>query len=444
MKRIWKMLCTAAMIAATNVVFLCALLPSAGQRACAYALAGVLLLLLNLFPPAEGESARLRVLSGGVTLLRQFLIVCAVDLAGAVLIWLYCVPDVLSGARFAAHAAVAACALFLIFWNGIIRLYCTSVQLGLRLRVAGALAGWIPVVNLFVLGKLIAAAAEECRFENNTVRRDRARAKDAVCRTRYPLLLVHGVFFRDSRALNYWGRIPAALERNGAVVFYGSQQSAASVADSAAELVRRIETLVREHGCEKVNVIAHSKGGLDMRYALSHLSCGQYVASLTTINTPHRGCLFAEYLLKKAPDGFLNSVASAYNSALRRLGDQKPDFLSAVRDLTNESCQARNADTPDVPGVYYQSVGSWVRGAAGGKFPLNISYPLVLHFDGANDGLVSVESAKWGERFTCVAPSGRRGVTHADMIDLNRENITGFDVREFYVGLVRDLKQRGL
>lgn len=208
MKRIWKMLCTAAMIAATNIVFLCALLPSAGQRACAYALAGVLLLLLNLFPPAEGESTRLRVLSGGVTLLRQFLIVCAVDLAGAVLIWLYCVPDVLSGARFAAHAAVAACALFLIFWNGIIRLYCTSVQLGLRLRVAGALAGWIPVVNLFVLGKLIAAAADECRFENNTVRRDRARAKDAVCRTRYPLLLVHGVFFRDSRALNYWGRIP--------------------------------------------------------------------------------------------------------------------------------------------------------------------------------------------------------------------------------------------
>ena len=30
------------------------------------------------------------------------------------------------------------------------------------------------------------------------------------------------------------------------------------------------------------------------------------------------------------------------------------------------------------------------------------------------------------------------------VIDLNRTNIEGFDVREFYVGLVHDLKQRGL
>ena len=29
------------------------------------------------------------------------------------------------------------------------------------------------------------------------------------------------------------------------------------------------------------------------------------------------------------------------------------------------------------------------------------------------------------------------------MIDLNRENIPGFDVREFYVKLVHDLKERG-
>ena len=28
-------------------------------------------------------------------------------------------------------------------------------------------------------------------------------------------------------------------------------------------------------------------------------------------------------------------------------------------------------------------------------------------------------------------------------IDLNRENIKGFDVRELYVGIVSDLKERG-
>ena len=40
-------------------------------------------------------------------------------------------------------------------------------------------------------------------------------------------------------------------------------------------------------------------------------------------------------------------------------------------------------------------------------------------------------------------PPGRRGISHGDMIDLNRQNIRGFDVREFYVSLVRDLKSQG-
>ena len=39
---------------------------------------------------------------------------------------------------------------------------------------------------------------------------------------------------------------------------------------------------------------------------------------------------------------------------------------------------------------------------------------------------------------------GKRGISHGDMIDLNRENFEGFDVREFYVELVADLKKRGL
>lgn len=95
------------------------------------------------------------------------------------------------------------------------------------------------------------------------------------------------------------------------------------------------------------------------------------------------------------------------------------------------------------PGVLYESVMSYCRRAKSGKFPLNISYPLVRHFDGQNDGLVSVTSARWGSRFTLVEPTGRRDISHGDMIDLNRENISGFDVREFYVSLVSDLKNRG-
>ena len=37
----------------------------------------------------------------------------------------------------------------------------------------------------------------------------------------------------------------------------------------------------------------------------------------------------------------------------------------------------------------------------------------------------------------------KRGISHADMIDLNRENIKGMDVREFYVQLVSGLREKG-
>ena len=36
-----------------------------------------------------------------------------------------------------------------------------------------------------------------------------------------------------------------------------------------------------------------------------------------------------------------------------------------------------------------------------------------------------------------------RGISHADMIDLSRENIEGLDIREFYVQLVSELREKG-
>lgn len=39
-------------------------------------------------------------------------------------------------------------------------------------------------------------------------------------RLKYPLLMVHGMGFRDNRVIGYWGRIPKALEKCGAEVFF--------------------------------------------------------------------------------------------------------------------------------------------------------------------------------------------------------------------------------
>lgn len=66
------------------------------------------------------------------------------------------------------------------------------------------------------------------------------------------------------------------------------------------------------------------------------------------------------------------------------------------------------------------------------------------YFDGPNDGLVAENSFPWGENFTFLTTQGKRGISHGDMIDLNRENIRDFDVREFYVQLVSGLRERGL
>lgn len=341
------------------------------------------------------------------------------------------------------YILTAVAVLAVTFWVGIIRIYVSSRQLGIKWRVIGILCGWIPVVHLIVLGKLISLASGEAVLENEKLIKDKTRQADRVCATRYPILMVHGVFFRDFRYLNYWGRIPAALEANGATIFYGNHQSAASVADSGREIADRIQQILKETGCGKVNIIAHSKGGLDSRYAISKLGMAPYVASLTTINTPHRGCEFADYLLGKIPEKQQQTVANAYNSALKKLGDTNPDFIAAVTDLTASACENLNRELPDPQGVYIQSTGSCMKKPSGGRFPLNTTNAFVKHFDGENDGLVGYESFKWGSNFIYLKPQGRRGISHGDVIDLNRENIDAFDVREFYVELVSDLKRRG-
>lgn len=411
-------------------------------------------LYFNLRPIEKSGAPTKRIwyLKSGCELLRLFLITATVTVF-VQMVWLWRQISMMAPEdSLAAGTAVAGAAFgvlwavlleAILFWNGMIRVYLTSVQLGLKHRVLAALCGWIPILNIWYLRKIICITADEMEFETEKWELDTARAESEVCKTKYPILLVHGVFFRDFRYVNYWGRIPRELQRNGATLYYGQQQSAAAVEDSGRELADRIRQILAETGCEKVNIIAHSKGGLDSRAAIAHQGMAPYVASLTTINTPHRGCIFAEYLLEKIPAAARQKIADTYNAALKRLGDENPDFLAAVTDLTASACEARNAVTPDDPGVFYQSVMSYCRKAQHGKFPLNMTYPIVKHFDGLNDGLVAVDSAKWGEQFTLLEPRGRRGISHGDVVDLNRENIPGFDVREFYVSLAAELKKRG-
>lgn len=402
-------------------------------------------LLINLFTGClfiKTRSKPLKVCFHGTTLLISFYISVIVSVAFHIFLATKTLPE--DYMTFIWSAVLCYCVNFVIFWNGIICVYLTSKQLGFKTRIVGIICGMIPVANLIALFFIIKTTAAECVFELKKEQLNAKRFDQSVCETKYPILLVHGVFFRDTQYFNYWGRIPKELEMNGATVFYGNHSSAASIAESAAELKTRIAEVLSETGAEKVNIIAHSKGGLDCRYAIANLGIEEQVASLTTINTPHRGCLFADYLLTQISPEIKDKVANTYNAALRKFGDSDPDFLAAVQDLTNTSCQQMFAEMPLPQGVYCQSVGSVLTKATGGKFPLNLSYHLVKHYSSKNDGLVSEQSFKWGENYILLRSPEKRGISHGDMIDLNRQNFKGFDVREFYVQLVSDLKNKGL
>lgn len=409
------------------------------------AMAGVIFYTyINIFPAISMKkktTTRNKILSDGAELLKLFLCTTLLEVLHIIIFATQTLPEewgILIGQLVLAILAEAV-----LFWNGIIRVYTTSVQLGIKWRIIGVICGWIPIAHLYALAKIIQIASNEVEFETEKFELNQIRAENSECQTKFPLLLVHGVFFRDFRFFNYWGRIPGELKKNGATIYYGQQQSAASVEECGKELAARIRQIVEETGCGKVNIIAHSKGGLDSRYAISAAGAAPYVASLTTINTPHKGCIFADYLLEKIPDSICNKVAKQYNAALKRFGDHNPNFMEAVTDLTATACKKRNEHLIDHPNVFYQSIGTKMNCATSGKFPLNMSYPLVKHFDGENDGLVAVDSAEWGENFTYIAVKSGRGISHGDIIDLNRENIKEFDVREFYVKLVKDLKDKG-
>lgn len=328
------------------------------------------------------------------------------------------------------------------FFDGFIRIAVSSKQIKITDYILLMLFWWLPVINLVLICKFYKKAKSEYFFEADKLELENARAESEICKTKYPVVMVHGIFFRDWQLMNYWGRVPASLIRNGASVYYGNQQSALSIPDSAEELKNTILKVINETGAEKVNIIAHSKGGLDSRYAISSLGLDKYVATLTTINTPHGGSDMVDYLLNKFSDKTVQSIARKYNKIFHKLGDREPDFISGIKDLSPVRLKELESRMIDSPDVSYRSCMSCMKNVFSAGLPLNVGYLIIKKLNGENDGLVWVESAKHGD-FRMVRASGTRGISHGDTIDLFRENIEGYDVREFYTNLVAELKQQG-
>lgn len=399
---------------------------------------------LNISPSKNRVALprKLHRLGNGCELLYTAAICAGLQLGLYFALWRLALPFFVIGA-WVANIIICFVVFYILLITGGVRVFVASTQLTLTHRIVFIALWLIPVANIITSIVILRVARREYRFLTKKCALNQSRKMQQICKTKYPIVLVHGIFFRDWQHLSYWGRIPKELEDNGAVIHYGHQQSSASVEESAEELKAQVLKVLEETGAERVNIIAHSKGGLDSRYAISQLGLGEYVASLTTINTPHSGCRFAKNALNAVPDNIVDFVSAQYNKIFSALGDDQPDFFSGVSDLTDEKCAQLNSQMPDCEGVLYQSFGSKMQTTRSASFPLNLGHSIIHPLDGDNDGLVAIPSMPWGN-FTMIENKSRRGISHADMIDLTKKDIPGFDVCELYVGIVSGLREQGL
>lgn len=264
---------------------------------------------------------------------------------------------------------------------------------------------------------------------------------------KFPVLLVHGMGFRDSKYLNYWGRIPARLEENGCTVFYGGQDSNGTIESNGRFLAKKIKEIREETGASKLNVIAHSKGGLDMRYAISSLNMSEYIASLTTVGTPHHGSVTVDKLLK-LPEFIIKFVAGCSDIWLRICGDKSPNAYEVFHTFTTEAAEEFNRNNPDMPEVYYQSY-AFVMKHVWSDMLMLVPGTVVKILEGPNDGLLAPRAVEWTNFRGVITGNSNRGISHCDEVDLRRRKLTGrqgegiSDITEFYVNIVKDLYEKG-
>lgn len=282
------------------------------------------------------------------------------------------------------------------------------------------------------------------------------------CATRWPLLLIHGIGLRDNWRVRYWGRIPRALTDSGARVYYGMQDAWGSIESNAAMLRDTLLSLVEQDGCERVNIIAHSKGGLDARMLASQEDCAPHIASITTLATPHAGSRTLDAIMR-LPTPLLKAVGVPVNGIFRLLGDSSPDFFSVCSQLTTAAMKTFNEAHPVAEGLFCQSYAVAMKRLRDDP-TMAFSYLVVRHFEGANDGLVAVSSTAFGSFGGVVEGEGKAGISHCDIVDLSKQllkrppssvasakeealgvnSAKPYDIVDWHKDLVASLKARGL
>lgn len=150
-----------------------------------------------------------------------------------------------------------------------------------------------------------------------------SQAATTEAQTKHPIVLVPGIFAFDSiSAIDYWYKIPAALQSQGATVYVPKINAFDSSAKRGEALIAQLDNIRASSGgkISKFNLMGHSQGGITVRYVMN--TRPDLVASVTTMNTPHKGSPLADLVTGVAPASSLQGVAFTA-------------FANAVGDLVN-------------------------------------------------------------------------------------------------------------
>ncbi len=214
----------------------------------------------------------------------------------------------------------------------------------------------------------------------------------------------------------------------------------ATIEIRAENWVRVIDRLSKQLPYEKFNIIAHSMAGLDIRYALSKMDIANQVASLTTVSTPHRGTSLAELSLK-TPEAIKEKMADLLDWMGNRVyPGTKSDSVGSAEQLTRDYVREEfNPNVPDVEGIPYYSFSSAV--GKGTPHPIKVisryQNNYIYQQEGINDGMVSVESSKWGRHFKTA------DISHLEQMNLRVKDERTALFKNFWLEVARTLQEKG-
>jgi triacylglycerol lipase len=234
-----------------------------------------------------------------------------------------------------------------------------------------------------------------------------------------PIVLHHGLFGAGS-----FRGIDRAIADAGHPVFVSTVHPTAGIEKRARQLQQWILSIIPQFAGRRAVLIAHSMGGLDARFMISHLGMAEHIDALVTISTPHRGSPYADWCahhLGRKLRGF---------EVVRRFGLD----VDGVLDVTTDRCARFNEQTRDVSGVRYFSVSAsspWRELPAFG-IP---SWYIVQRADGDNDGLVSVNSARWATHLTTWNTDHWRAINQR----YGLAAIKAGDISPEYLAIIREI-----